>query len=70
MKGGRKLCVAHYQAVPAAGELRDFERGLVIRCHISKKFVRDIAALLKLPKSMVGDLFVKWKCEGTTTMKP
>jgi hypothetical protein len=36
-----------------AGELTDFEPGLVIGCHISKKSVRKIASLLKLPKSMV-----------------
>jgi hypothetical protein len=38
-----------------SGELSDFERGL----HISKKSVRGIAALLKLPKSIVGDVTVK-----------
>jgi hypothetical protein len=48
-----------------SGELSDFERGLVIGCHISKKSVRDIAT-----QSMVGDRIVKWKREGTTTMKP
>jgi transposase len=53
-----------------SGELSDFERGLVIGCHISKKSVRDIATLLKLPKSTVADVIVKWKREGTTTMKP
>jgi transposase len=53
-----------------SGELSDFKRELVIGCHISKKSVRDIATLLKLPKSAVGDMIVKWKCEGTTTMKP
>jgi transposase len=53
-----------------SGELSDFERGLVIGCHISKKSVRDIATLHKLPRSTVGDVIVKWKCEGTTTMKP
>jgi transposase len=53
-----------------SGELSDFKRGLVIGSHISKKYVRDIATLLKLPKSMVGDGIVKWKHEGTTTMKP
>jgi transposase len=51
-------------------EHSDFERGLVIGCHISKKYDRDIATLLKLPKSKVGDEIVKWKHEGTTTMKP
>jgi hypothetical protein len=42
-------------------ELDDFKCGLVIGCHISKKSVRDIATLLKLPKSMVGDVTVKRK---------
>jgi hypothetical protein len=51
-------------------ELSDFECGLVIGCHISKKSVRDITTLLKLPKSRVGDVIVKWKHEGTTTTKP
>jgi hypothetical protein len=53
-----------------SGELSDFGRGLVIGCHISKKSVRDIATLLSFPKSVVGDMVVKWKHEGTTTMKP
>jgi transposase len=53
-----------------SGMLSDFERGLVIGGHISNKCVRDIATLLKLPKSTVGDAIVKWKREGTTTMKP
>jgi transposase len=52
-----------------SGELSDFECGLVIGCHISKKSVRDTATPLKLPKSVVGDVIVKWKCEGTTTTK-
>jgi hypothetical protein len=30
----------------------------------------NTATLLKLPKSMVGDVIVKWKREGTTTRKP
>jgi transposase len=53
-----------------SGELSDFEHGLVIGCHVSKKSVRDIAALFTLAKSMVGDMIVKWKREGTTTIKP
>jgi transposase len=53
-----------------SGELNDFECGLVIGCHISKKSVRDTATLLKLPKLMARDVIVKWKHEGTTTMKP
>jgi hypothetical protein len=39
-----------------SGELSDFERGLVIGCHIDKKSVRDIATLLKLPKLGVCDM--------------
>jgi hypothetical protein len=50
-----------------SGELSDFERGMVIGCHISKKSVRDIATLLKLPKSALGEVIVKCKREGTTT---
>jgi transposase len=53
-----------------SGELNDFKRGLVIGCHISKKSVRDIAALLRLPKSAVDNVIVKWEGEGTTTRKP
>jgi transposase len=53
-----------------SGELTDFERGLDIGCHISKESIRDTATLLKLPKSTVGDVTVKWKREGTTTRKP
>jgi hypothetical protein len=53
-----------------SGELSDFEHGLVIGCHISKKSVRGTATLLKLPKLMAFDVIVKWKREGTTTMKP
>jgi hypothetical protein len=53
-----------------SGELSDFGRGLIIGCHISKNSVRDTATLLKLPKSAAGDMIVKRKCEGTTTMKP
>jgi transposase len=53
-----------------SAELSDFERGLVIGCHISKESVRDIATLLKLPKYAAGDVIVKWKREGTTITKP
>jgi transposase len=53
-----------------SGDLSNFERGLVIGCHISEKSVREIATLLKLPKSTVGDVIVKWRREGTTTTKP
>jgi hypothetical protein len=73
MKGGRKLCfplLSSTSKMGSSGELRDFEHGLVIGRPISKKCVRDIATLLKFPKSTAGDMIVKWKREGTTTMKP
>jgi transposase len=57
------------RSLGTSGDLSDFERGLVIGCHISKKSVRDIATLLKLPRSTVGDVIVKWKHEGTITTK-
>jgi hypothetical protein len=41
-----------------SGELSDFERGLVIGFHNSKKSVRDTATLLRLPKSTAGDVTV------------
>jgi transposase len=53
-----------------SGELSVFECGLVIGCHISNKSIRDTATLLRLPKSTAGDATMKWKREGTATMKP
>jgi hypothetical protein len=50
-----------------SGELSDFERGVVIGCHISKNSVRNTATHLKLPRSMISDVIVKWKRESTTT---
>jgi hypothetical protein len=46
-------------SIGRSGELSDFERGLVIGCHISKKPVRKFVTLFKLSKSMVGDMIVK-----------
>jgi hypothetical protein len=64
------VCYSLLSSISKSGELSDFERGLVIGCHIGKKSVRDIATFLKLPKSTVGDVIVKWEHEGTTTTKP
>jgi hypothetical protein len=64
------LLLSSISSIGRSGELSDFERGLVIGCFISKKSVRDITTLLKLPESTTGDMIVKWKREGTTTMKP
>jgi hypothetical protein len=62
--------LSNISSIDRSGELGDFERGLVIGCHISRKSVGDSAALLKLPRSAVGDVIVKWNLEGTATRKP
>jgi hypothetical protein len=48
-----------------SGELSKFERVLVIGCHISKRPVRDIATLLKLPMSTVADVIGRQPCVET-----
>jgi hypothetical protein len=63
------LLLSSTSSMDRSGELTDFKCGLVIGCHISKKSVRDTAALLTLPQLIAGDVIVKWKREGTTTMK-
>jgi hypothetical protein len=44
-------------------EPRDFQRGIVIGCHLSNKSVHQISALLELPRSTVllCAVIVKWK---------
>ncbi|KAL7842614.1 hypothetical protein SRHO_G00243030 [Serrasalmus rhombeus] len=51
-------------------ELSDFQRGTVIGCHLSKKSVREISAMLDLPRSTVSAVIVKWKRLGATTALP
>jgi hypothetical protein len=51
-------------------ELRDFQRGTVIGCHLSNKLVIQISALLELPWSTVNAIIVKWKCLGATAVEP
>ena len=48
-------------------ELSDFQRDTVIGCHLSNKSVRQMSALLELPRSSVSAVIVKWKCLGATT---
>jgi hypothetical protein len=38
------ILLSNISKMGRSGELNDFARGLVIGCHISMKFVRDIAA--------------------------
>ncbi|KAM6940327.1 aminoacyl tRNA synthase complex-interacting multifunctional protein 1-like isoform 2-T2 [Xenentodon cancila] len=51
-------------------ELSDFQRGTVVGCHLCKKSVREISALLKLPRSTVSAVILKWKRGGITTALP
>ncbi|XP_026214729.1 aminoacyl tRNA synthase complex-interacting multifunctional protein 1-like [Anabas testudineus] len=51
-------------------ELSDFQRGTVVGCHLSEKTVREISALLNLPRSTVSSVILKWKRGGITTALP
>ncbi|XP_028263517.1 aminoacyl tRNA synthase complex-interacting multifunctional protein 1-like [Parambassis ranga] len=51
-------------------ELSDFQRGTVVGCHLSQKSVREISALLNLPRSTVSAVILKWKRGGITTALP
>ncbi|XP_067354720.1 aminoacyl tRNA synthase complex-interacting multifunctional protein 1-like isoform X2 [Channa argus] len=51
-------------------ELSDFQRGTVVGCHLCNKSVREIAALLNLPRSTVSSVILKWKRGGITTALP
>ncbi|KAG9278344.1 hypothetical protein AMEX_G6194 [Astyanax mexicanus] len=51
-------------------ELSDFQRGVIIGCHLSKLSVREISAMLEMPRSTVSSVIVKWKRLGITTALP
>lgn len=51
-------------------ELSDFQRGNVVGCYMCKKSVREISALLNLPRSTVSAVILKWKRGGITTALP
>nr|XP_029132013.1 aminoacyl tRNA synthase complex-interacting multifunctional protein 1-like [Labrus bergylta] len=51
-------------------ELSDFQRGTIVGCHMCKKSVREISALLQLPRSTVSAVILKWKRGGITTALP
>ncbi|KAM9856748.1 aminoacyl tRNA synthase complex-interacting multifunctional protein 1-like [Aulostomus maculatus] len=51
-------------------ELSDFQRGTVVGCHLCKKSVREISALLNLPRSTVSAVILKWKRGGITRPLP
>ena len=50
-------------------ELTDFQRGMVIGCHISNLSVREAATRLNIPKSNVEDVIKRWKTKGDTKPK-
>ena len=47
-----------------------FKHGTVIGCHLSNKSLRQVSALLELPRSTVSAVIVKWKRLGATTAQP
>ncbi|CAJ1052455.1 aminoacyl tRNA synthase complex-interacting multifunctional protein 1-like [Xyrichtys novacula] len=51
-------------------ELSEFQRGTIVGCHLCKKSVREISALLNLPRSTVSAVILKWKRGGITTALP
>lgn len=50
-------------------ELSNFQRGVIIGCHLSGMSVRDISRKLQHPKSTIFDVIRKWKHEGAETVK-
>ncbi|XP_045904412.1 aminoacyl tRNA synthase complex-interacting multifunctional protein 1-like [Micropterus dolomieu] len=51
-------------------ELSEFQRGTVVGCHMCKKSIREISALLNLPRSTVSAVILRWKRGGITTALP
>ncbi|CAG5928603.1 unnamed protein product [Menidia menidia] len=51
-------------------ELSEFQRGTVVGCHLCQKSVREISALLNLPRSTVSAVILRWKRGGITTALP
>lgn len=60
----------HCGTMGRSEELSDFQRGTVVGCYMCKKSVREISALLNLPKSTVSAVILKWKRGGITTALP
>ncbi|CAI9598698.1 unnamed protein product [Staurois parvus] len=51
-------------------ELREFERGTVIGCHLCNKSIHEISLLLNISQSTVSGIITKWKHLGTTATQP
>lgn len=50
-------------------ELTDFERGMIVGCHLGEMSVREISKQLNIPKSTIGNVLKKWKSTGDTAPK-
>ncbi|XP_049338609.1 uncharacterized protein LOC103024826 isoform X6 [Astyanax mexicanus] len=51
-------------------ELSEFQRGMVIGCHLCSKSSREISSLLNIPQTTVSGIIRKWKQLGTTATQP
>ncbi|GFW95944.1 hypothetical protein TNCV_4173711 [Trichonephila clavipes] len=52
-------------------ELREFDHGSIVGCHLCGKSAREIEDILQKPKSTVSNVIVKWKRRGSeTAQKP
>ncbi|KAK2918841.1 hypothetical protein Q8A73_003212 [Channa argus] len=67
---GRVSTYSKSKGMGRGEELSDFQRGTVVGCHLCNKSVREIAALLNLPRSTVSSVILKWKRGGITTALP
>lgn len=56
--------------MPRGPELTDFQRGMVVGCHLSHQSVRSIVTLLNIPKSTVHDVIKRWNLEHANHPKP
>ena len=51
-------------------ELSEFQRGTIVGCHMCKKTVREISAMVNVPRSTVSSVILNWKRGGITTALP
>ncbi|GFY23906.1 uncharacterized protein TNCV_3537001 [Trichonephila clavipes] len=49
-------------------ELRAFDRGCIVGCHLCRKSVNEIADILQKTKSTVSGVIVKWKRQNNETV--
>lgn len=51
-------------------QLSEFLRGTIVGCHMCNKSIREISAMLNLPRSTVVSVLLRWKREGSTVALP